>query len=358
MEKYYKVENTNGKVWYFPQKNIRVGMMLFQPSSLKGLLLKCFLPYFRHFTCLKKLLKIQLTDSPVDDCTQSYLSNLFGESNICTSFFMGTPCKNQKITIQISNGGNILGYCKLTKSTDVRDLFENEINILRDLREKDITQIPEVIDSTFLPNGYYTFVQSTTKTQNSFSISKLSIKHIDFLNEVYNKTVQKKYYIKTDFYQYIHDLLVHKESFTIEENLLFCSLVNSVDNYYGKIVDFCVSHSDFTPWNTYFEKKKLFVFDFEYALETCPPYMDAVHFVSQVGHIQKHMSGNKLYRHIMSNLKLLSKNKRELNMLYLSYLLFVFSFYNKMFDWNFPKSDIGYTCWTEQMRIIKNQISI
>lgn len=354
--KYYVVRNTNGKVWYFPVKNLKTGIMLFQASSTNGKLLKLLLPLIHRISWLRDILKIEKVECPLDVCVQNYINNLFDKKHVDFSIFMGTPCKNQKITIQISEGKKILGYCKLTKSKEIFYLFKKEINILTVLRTKGIQQIPYCIDSVFLANGYYTFVQSTTKTLNSYSSSKFSVKHISFLKELKCATLQEVNYKDTDFYKYIHDLLMHKECFTQSENELLKLLINRVDNYYGGKVEFCNAHSDFTPWNTYIEKEKLFVFDFEYALSTCPPYMDAVHFVSQVGHIQKQLMGEGLRSYILKNLLLIGTDVKEVKMLYLSYLLFIFSFYNRMFEWTFPKSDVGYKCWMEQMKIFKNNL--
>lgn len=351
---YYMVRNTNGKVWYFPVENLKIGMMLFQAGSINGKLLKQLFPLLHRISCFRNILKIEKVECPLDVYVQNYINNLFGKEHIDLSIFMGTPCKNQKITIQVSEGKQILGYCKLTKSKEVFGLFKKEINTLTVLRKKGILNIPYCIDSAFLPNGYYTFVQSTTKTLNSYSSSRLSVKHVSFMKEIKHATLQKINYKDTDFYKYIHELSQHEECFTQSENVLLQFLIDKVDCYYGMTVEFCNAHSDFTPWNTYIENDKLYVFDFEYALSTCPPYMDIVHFVSQVGHIQKQMVGNRLYSYILKNLAVIGTDVKEMEMLYLSYLLFIFSFYNRMFDWKFPKSDVGYKCWMEQMKILKN----
>lgn len=354
MMAYYIVRNTNGKIWYFPVKNLRTGMMLFQASSANGKVFKLLFPLIHRISWFRNILKIAKAECPLDICVQNYINNFFDKKQVDFSIFMGTPCKNQKITIQISEGKQILGYCKLTKSKEVFNLFNKEINTLTTLRMKGIRQIPSCMDSALLSNGYYTFVQSTTKTLNSYTSSKLSAKHVSFLKDMKSATLQKINYKNTDFYQYIHELLQHDECFTQSENALLHFLIDKVDCYYGVTVEFSIAHSDFTPWNTYIENGKLYVFDFEYALSTCPPYMDAVHFVSQVGHIQKQMSGKCLYSYIIKNLSLIGLDVEGTKMLYLSYLLFIFSFYNRMFNWKFPKSDIGYKCWMEQMKILKS----
>lgn len=355
--KYYMVKNANGKVWYFPVKNLKTGMMLFQASSKNGKLLKLLFPLIHRISLFRTILKIEKVECPIDACVQNYINNLFvKKEHVDFSIFMGTPCKNQKITIQISKDKHILGYCKLTTAKEVFGLFKKEINVLAMLKTKGIQQIPDCIDSVLLPNGYYTFVQSTTKTLKSYSSSKLSVEHISFLKEVKCTTLQKVCYKNTDFYKIIHELAQHEGCFSQSENSLLRYLINKVDGYYGITVEFCFAHSDFTPWNTYIAKGKLYVFDFEYALSTCPPYMDAVHFVSQVGHIQKQMSGERLYSYILKNLSLIDNDVSDLKMLYLSYLLFIFSFYNRMFDWKFSKSDIGYKCWMEQLEILKNNL--
>ena len=37
--RYYRITNAEGKSWVMPERNMKVGMMLYQPSSKKGKLL-------------------------------------------------------------------------------------------------------------------------------------------------------------------------------------------------------------------------------------------------------------------------------------------------------------------------------
>ena len=46
-------------------------------------------------------------------------------------------------------------------------------------------------------------------------------------------------------------------------------------------MEFSACHGDFTPWNMFVEKNRLFVFDFEYAAKSYPPGLDRYHFFTQ-----------------------------------------------------------------------------
>lgn len=66
---------------------------------------------------------------------------------------------------------------------------------------------------------------------------------------------------------------------------------NSLDSirvkYQGTVVEWGVSHRDFTPWNTCMVGTELFVFDFEYALLNAPKGLDQWHYFVQTKIFEK-----------------------------------------------------------------------
>ena len=124
--RYYRITNAEGKSWVMPERNMKVGMMLYQPSSKKGKLLKTLFPLLYWNPLIRKLLHVEVCDFPFDKSIEDYLHDVFKSSYLEYAIFMGTPCKNQKVTIQVFCKCNILGYCKLTQNKDVFKLFENE----------------------------------------------------------------------------------------------------------------------------------------------------------------------------------------------------------------------------------------
>ena len=54
-EVFYRLMNGDGKVWLMPARNMRVAMNLYQPSGIKGKLLKQFFPLLHHFGFVHKV---------------------------------------------------------------------------------------------------------------------------------------------------------------------------------------------------------------------------------------------------------------------------------------------------------------
>ena len=94
------------------------------------------------------------------------------------------------------------------------------------------------------------------------------------------------------------------------------------------------------------------MFDLEYASRSCPPYMDLFHFFEQVGRLENNMEAADLYNEYVRKKPLIQKYTSSPSILYISYLLYVFTFYSQMFDWKFPKDDIGYISWKGQLKIV------
>ena len=64
------------------------------------------------------------------------------------------------------------------------------------------------------------------------------------------------------------------------------------------MVEFGAYHADFTPWNMFEEKGKLFVFDWEYAQMTYPPMLDRYHFFTQTAIFEKHWQEDEIMEYI------------------------------------------------------------
>ena len=353
--RYYRITNAEGKSWVMPERNMKVGMMLYQPSSKKGKLLKTLFPLLYWNPLVRKLLHVEVCDFPFDKSIEDYLHDVFKSSYLEYAIFMGTPCKNQKVTIQVFCKGNILGYCKLTQNKDVFNLFEKEKQTLDYLNSLEIKYIPVCLDCGHVGDKYYTFVQSTIKTLKSSIKHELDEQHYRFVKELAEKTKVSVRYTDSDFGKMIHSLSLHLDCFDDEDKKYLKQGIDVVNDFYKDKSDFSFYHGDFTPWNTFEENGKLFVFDLEYASRSCPSYMDLFHFFGQVGILENKKSVNELYKEYLQNVPTLLKYTAQPHILYISYLLYVFTFYCQMFNWHFPKEDIGYKSWIGQLKLILKQ---
>ena len=350
--RYYRITNAEGKSWVMPERNMKVGMMLYQPSSKKGKLLKTLFPLLYWNPLVRKLLHVEVCDFPFDKSIEDYLHDVFKSSYLEYAIFMGTPCKNQKVTIQVFCKCNILGYCKLTQNKDVFILFENEKQTLDYLNSLEIKYIPVCLDCGHVGDKYYTFVQSTIKTLKSSIKHELDEQHYRFVKELAEKTKVSVCYTDSDFGKMIHSLSLHLDCFDDEDKKYLKQGIDVVNDFYKDKSDFSFYHGDFTPWNTFEENGKLFVFDLEYASRSCPPYMDLFHFFEQVGRLENNMEAADLYNEYVRKKPLIEKYTSSPSILYISYLLYVFTFYSQMFDWKFPKEDVGYISWKGQLKIV------
>lgn len=353
--RYYKITNADGKSWLLPKRNMQIGLMLYQPSSKKGKLLKRLFPLLSWIPLIRKLLHVEFCNFPFDKRIDDYLHDVFKSSYLEYAIFMGTPCKNQKATIQISCNGKILGYCKVTKNKEIYKLFETEKQTLDYLNSVRISNVPVCLDCSAIDNLYFTFVQTTFKTLNSSVTHKLSEKHYRFVEDLATKTKVRIDYKKSDFGKMIQSLSLHLSDFEYSDRNSLKKAIKIINEFYKDKKQFSFYHADFTPWNTFEEKGKLFVFDFEYSSRSCPSYMDLFHFFGQVGILENKKSVNELYKEYLQNVPTLLKYTAQPHILYISYLLYVFTFYCQMFNWHFPKEDIGYKSWIGQLKLILKQ---
>ena len=111
-EKFYRFGNSDGKYWIMPAQNMRVAMNLYQPSGIKGKMVKLLLPLLHWIPPVRKVIKAQTMHCYLNSELHGLLRRTFGVQDIEFAIFEGTPSVHQKITMQLSCNDRILGYCK------------------------------------------------------------------------------------------------------------------------------------------------------------------------------------------------------------------------------------------------------
>ena len=290
-ERFYRFSNADGKAWAVPVKNMRVAFGLYQPSGIKGKVVKALLPLLHHISAVRKAVKADTLHCSLKKELNDLLCKLFGVQEIEFAIFEGTPCVHQKITMQLSSGNKILGYCKASDNSNILALFEKEYHTLQHLAGKGVTGIPTALYCGTLSNGVHVFVQNTIKSAQSKVPHNRGALHEKFLASLHEKTKQALLFEESDYYHIIHALREHID--WLPANTDKQAVARAIDEitakHIGKKVEYSACHSDFTPWNMFVEKGELFVFDFEYASLTCPPGLDAVHFAMQTAVFEKHL---------------------------------------------------------------------
>lgn len=284
-----RIANADGKVWMMPVRHLRTALALYQPSGWRGKLLRRCLPLFWRVPMLRKGMHVELTTARLTDTVEAAISEAFGKGKEY-AVFLGTPCAHQKATVQVAEGDRILGYCKLTDNPAVKALFLREMALLRDLSTKGVSGIPKALACDTTDDGIDYFAQTTAKTRRSAYPHHWGMLHERFVNDLHEKTRTTLPYADTDFASAIK-LLRQRLTWTDErQQRIIGHAIDSVENGLTGNTEWSAYHADFTPWNMLVEKGELFVFDWEYALRSCPPMLDRYHFFTQTEIFEKHHS--------------------------------------------------------------------
>lgn len=325
---FYRIENADRKVWIIPDINCRLALQLYQPSNLNGKLLKSCFPVIKRFSFVRDALGISVHKYGIQPFLFDFLCKLYKVKNVEIALFCGTPSVHQKITMQVTDGSKILGYCKISDKEEVKALFQHKESILKTLYDEGITNIPQCFYNGVLQDETHIFVQTSAKTKNSKVLHQLSAIHWNFLNHLHQKTKKSLPFEETDFYQALQLLkgnLTRCPSVDISGVTL--AITRAEEFYKGKQVEFSFYHSDFTPWNMFVEKSALFVFDWEYAKRTFPPFLDAFHFFTQVCIFEQHKNGEAIMAAYRAGRNIFSKYFDNPDFSYQCYLLSIISFY-------------------------------
>lgn len=355
--KYYKFSNAGGKQWIIPDRHTASALELYQPSGRNGLLVKRWLPTILKMDCLgiaKKFLHIETVDNPISDTLNKELASVFQIDQLEYSVFLGTPCAHQKTTIQIFQDSKILGYCKITYNPEIGKLFEGEANTMKRLADCKITKVPQCLLCKRLDSGEWVFVQSTTKTLNSTVPHEWTVLHERFLSSMYEATKTTMPYNKTDFYKSMKYIQSCMGSVGLQQRLktVYTALERINKAFAGKDIEVCAFHSDFTPWNMFEENGLLFVFDWEYASFSYPPYLDRMHFFMQTAIYEKRLDVNQ----IIQEYERIDVHGRDKDMVMSCYLLNILSFYTKRGGGQLENGleDIA-SIWFELLEYINNK---
>ena len=288
-EKFYRFGNADGKYWIMPVRGMRTAMNLYQPSGIKGKMLKALLPLLHRLPPVRKAIHATTLHCSLGKELHTLLCNVFDTEHIEFSIFEGTPSVHRKITMQLTCGKRILGYCKLSENNDIKELFVKEGEMLKWMERKGVIDVPKTLYCGTLKCGVHIFVQSTAKTASSTIIHKWGKLHEEFLTRLHDRTKQKVLFENSDYYKTLLALEKHIEWLpdNVDKKLIIDSVAKIRQEYCGHEVEFSACHGDFTPWNMFIEKNRLFVFDFEYTAKSYPPGLDHYHFFTQTAVFEK-----------------------------------------------------------------------
>lgn len=299
--RYWRIANSDGKVWLMPRQNTQVALNLYQPSGWKGRVLKAILPFCALLPECCSPFPIQ--DWSVDESIQTVLQGIFPDKKLEWALFEGTPSVHQKQVFQVFCDHEILAYCKVSDKDAIKNLFEQEAELLQELRSKGICSIPRCMYNGAIGNdGWQMIVFSTEKTVQSRTPHDWNERHQSFVDELQTKTLQVVPYEACDLAKSIQLLRERGDALPlcVDKTELERAFSHVENRCKGKMLKCSVMHGDFTPWNMFEERGRLFVFDWEYAFRCCPVGLDRYHFIIQTAFFERHWSAEKLMLRIQA----------------------------------------------------------
>ncbi len=301
--RFYRFGNADGKYWIVPAQGMRTALSLYQPSGIKGKMVKALLPCLHLLLPVRKAIKAETVNCRLNSELHSLLCKVFDVQEIEFAIFEGTPCVHQKITMQLSQGNRILGYCKLSTNNGIKELFGKEYRTLDRLCNSGVTGIPKALHCGTLSNGMHVFVQSTEKQASSKVIHEWSTLQEEFLAQLHENTKTTLVFEESDYCATLTTLEEHIDWLpqNIDHGVVSKAIATIKEKHCGKEVEYGACHGDFTPWNMFANGKKLFVFDFEYAGMSYPAGLDRYHFFTQTAVFEKHWGADEIIAYIGSD---------------------------------------------------------
>ena len=285
---YYMIKNASGKAWLIPDGKAEFcqqALQLYQPVTIKGKLFKYLFPI------MPKLIKGKIGTALKISIEDEWIEDLFGKYHLYYSIYLGTPSPHSKPTVQIMNEKNhILAYMKFSENESIKKILENEKKIISYLSEREINCAPNVIDYADR-NGTRCLITDTKRTKKSKFVLNWNELYEKCLMDIYDKTIQSDVFSNSQVYKYIQSninnviKLISSDKFQKIEHAV--SILNENGN---KLIDLGFYHRDFKPWNCYFNKDKIHIFDFEYSMLECPVWLDKIHFIAQTERLVKNKS--------------------------------------------------------------------
>lgn len=317
---YWELQNSDGKHWIIPTKNVYTALGIYQPSYWKGKLLKRILPLFGRIKSIYS--PFPLIEFPLDSIIVNRLKEIFPDHKLEFSLFLGTPSVHKKTVIQIFEGNKILGYAKISEKECIKQLFNHEETILQELNEKGIRHIPKCLFNQKIDENRTLFVMTTEKNGDSVIEHSWTERHEAFQEELRQKTHKSVLFEDSDFARLLKELSLRTGDMPYETaSIVTAAIKSTIAKFQGKLCDMSVMHGDFTPWNMLRQNNHLYVFDWEYAQRTCPMGLDKCHFFIQSYIFEKHWNTKQILEYLIYNRNL--TNTETLRM----YLLVVLSIY-------------------------------
>lgn len=327
-EEYCFIDNRY-KTWILPYKNMKQATEMFSSYSRNGNLIKYIFPYIKWSRLARKKagcerITVSL-NTEITDMIEKYVDKPYQ----CAVYFGNLDTEqNYKATIQVFHKKETLLYIKISNALVVKDAFEREKKALENLRQKGIEKLPMAV-------GIEKAGQWDALIQRPEN-GKLSVCNVfgdrqwRFLENLYKVTVCECDYHSTDLYghlKYLSDIVKNNGFYKKEmiQKALACA-----DSYLEQeVTEFSFAHGDFTPWNMKETETGIYVYDFEYCMNTAVPFMDYFHYICQREIMKNENDITRVIQILEEDKEKICKYIENPEKVFVVYLLFIISFYVK-----------------------------
>lgn len=202
------------------------------------------------------------------------LNGTFEQSNIKIAYFTGTDGPHRKTSIQIMDqNGKILGYGKLSRAEHIRPYLRNEASILKHIGAMELRSVDVPKVETFRDDEAVTLLITDSMKSSAHTVPLIpGRQHLEFLTELRSRTESFGARVVLD--ELAVPTRVRSREWAARLKRVEQTLLPHADS-----IPTCLTHGDFTPWNTFLQGGRLYVFDWEYARQDWPVGFDLVHFL-------------------------------------------------------------------------------
>ena len=322
---YYINDKNKNKRWIFPSNLEEPTFLnLYNTNSIKGKLYKILVMIVFKL----KLQKYFVSGTMKGDLESKYKKIIEELDYDSYSIFAGTAGENRKIIIEVNKNNITKYFVKIPTTSSAEELVAMEKKNIKYLEQFNF----QVFNYPKNINNYGNVICiSNIKPKNIVNDNGFSSIHFLALNELYINTLENLLVSKIESIQ--SSIICIKE--LDKDNKLKVSLLKVQKLFISKEDDIVVSfaHCDFTPWNMYLTKDKLYIYDWELASERTPLLFDFFHYIFQEAVLIKHQNYQDIKQKLKGFLnsqelkKIIEKNKIDFNKYYTYYLFINISYY-------------------------------
>lgn len=314
------------KIWIMPEKAVSGAMDMYQPTSYGGEHLKKVVIKRKKAPFYARGSKVEKEKIDLDKEIRNQLERLLGISNFYVAVYMGDTStkQNDKAVLQIYNDNEIYAYVKATTNEENARRFNKEANSLKALYDAGIECAPKVIGLD-LDSDVKMFAQSSDRLMGQKVRLEFNEQILNTVKVLVQKTKTDLEYKESDFSKYINRLKDELKLFDDEQQSIVEEAIKQVEE--ANDYSFAFSHGDFTPWNMYYIKDEIRLFDLEYCSWSMPAYVDVFHYLSQMSLLGKRYTAQCVMQQYERNFDLINEYVNDPKFTFICYLLWIISFY-------------------------------